>query len=146
MKPALIAALALIALPAMAEVKITDAYARVASPMAKAGAAYMLIENTGAAPDRLIAVESPAAKRVELHTHIDDNGVMRMREVEAGFEIPPGGSHALKRGGDHVMFMGLTERWAHGDTVPVTLVFEGAGAVSVEIPVDLEREPAAHSH
>lgn len=146
MKTALIAAIALIALPASAEVKITDSYARVASPKAKAGAAFMVIENTGTTPDRLVSAESPAAKRVELHTHINDNGVMKMREVEAGFEIPAGGSYMLKRGSDHVMFMGLTESWAHGDSVPVTLIFEGAGEVSVEIPVDLDRKPAAHSH
>ena len=132
---------ALLAYPALAEVAITDAYARVASPKAKAGAAFMVIENTGTTPDRLLSAASPAAKRVELHTHINDNGVMKMREVEGGFEIPAGGVYTLKRGGDHVMFMGLTESWAQGDKVPVTFNFESAGAVTVEIEVDLERRP-----
>jgi copper(I)-binding protein len=66
---------------------------------------------------------------------------MRMMEVEEGFAIPAGGSHALARGGDHVMFLGLTRSLEHGDTVTVTLTFEQAGDVEVEIPVDLERKP-----
>jgi len=64
---------------------------------------------------------------------------MRMVEVEEGFAVPAGGMHALKRGGDHVMFMGLTRPMEQGDTVNVTLIFEKAGRIEVEIPVDLER-------
>ena len=135
------AALAL-AGPALAEIAVTDAYARSAGAMAQSGAAFMVIENGGDTDDRLIAARSDAAERVELHTHIaDENGVMRMREVEGGFAIPAGGSHVLARGGDHVMFLGLTAPFEQGATVPVTLVFEQAGEVAVEIPVDLDRQP-----
>ena len=130
------------ALPAFADIVITDAYARAAMPGAKTGAAFMVIENTGAAADRLIDVRSDIAVRVELHAHKDmGEGVMRMVHVEDGFAIPAGGSHALARGGDHVMFMGLRAPLVQGETVGVTLVFEEAGEIALEIPVDLARQP-----
>ncbi|WP_170782815.1 copper chaperone PCu(A)C [Ruegeria lacuscaerulensis] len=127
---------------AMAQDTITveDAYARSAGKAAKAGAAFMVIQNSGDAEDRLIGVQSDAAARVELHTHqIDANGVAKMIHVEEGFVIPAGESHILKRGGDHVMFMGLAAPFEQGETVPVTLIFEKAGEVVIEVPVDLER-------
>lgn len=137
---ALVAATAaLFALPVSADIVINDAYARVASPMAQSGAAFMGIQNTGAEGDRLVSARSDVAQRVELHTHIADGDVMRMVEVEEGFEIPAGETHMLERGGHHVMFMGLNRQLAHGDEVAVTLVFENAGEMDVIIPVDLER-------
>ncbi|EAQ04899.1 hypothetical protein OB2597_06435 [Pseudooceanicola batsensis HTCC2597] len=130
---------------AMAEITVNDPYARSSGPMAMAGAAFMELVNSGDEDDRLIAVRSDAAKRVELHTHLsDDSGVMKMREVEDGFPVPAGGHHRLKRGGDHVMFMGLNHPFEQGATIPVTLVFEKAGEIAVDIPVDLERQDDAH--
>lgn len=121
---------------------VEDAYARASTPTAKSGAAFMVLMNTGDQDDRLVAAKSDVAARVELHTHREiADGVMKMMEVEEGFVIPAGGTHMLARGGDHVMFMGLNEPFADGDTVAVTLVFEHAGEVAVEIPVDLNRKP-----
>jgi len=136
------AALILTAIPAFAgDIMVHDAYARSASPSAMAGGAFMEIMNNGDADDRLIGVRSGVAKRVELHTHIDaGNGVMQMRKVEEGFVIPAGETHMLQRGGDHVMFMGLNQSFVQGDMLSVTLVFESAGEVTVDIPVDLERQ------
>ena len=142
MKSVLAGAVALIlATPVFADIEVVDAYARAASPTAKAGAAFMVIRNTGSEDDRLIAAASDIAARVELHTHKDmGEGVMKMMHVEEGFAVPAGDMHALARGGDHVMFMGLTRPMAQGDTVTVMLTFEKAGEVVVDIPVDLERE------
>ena len=137
-------AAAAFALPALADdgVMIVDPYARVSTMMSKSGAAFMVIENHGAEDDRLVAASSDVAERVELHTHkADANGNMQMIEVEEGFAIPAGGSHALARGGDHVMFLGLTRGLAHGDVVTLTLSFEKAGEITLEVPVDLERKP-----
>ena len=137
-------AAATFALPALAGdmITIADPYARVATAMSKSGAAFMVLENHAAEDDRLVAATSDVAKRVELHTHKENaDGVMQMIEVEEGFAIPAGGSHALARGGDHVMFMGLNRSLNHGDIVEVTLTFEKAGDVTLEIPVDLERKP-----
>ncbi|WP_170417930.1 copper chaperone PCu(A)C [Ruegeria atlantica] len=124
-------------------ITVDDAYARSSGKTAKAGAAFMMIQNDGTTDDRLIGVKSDAAARVELHTHIvDENGVAKMTHVEEGFVIPAGEAHMLKRGGDHVMFMGLTAPFEQDATVPVTLIFENAGEVEIEIPVDLERNDA----
>ncbi|WP_068115564.1 copper chaperone PCu(A)C [Tropicimonas marinistellae] len=135
------AALAL-ATPALAEIEIHDAYARAAMANAKSGAAFMEIHNTGTEDDRLVAASSDVSKKVELHTHIASaDGVMQMVEVEEGFPIPAGETHMLKRGGDHVMFMGLNGPMNDGETVTVTLTFERAGDKVVEIPIDLKRQP-----
>lgn len=137
-------ALTLAAFPAFAEgIMISDAYARTSGAMAKSGAAFMVIENHAASDDRLISASSDVAQKVELHTHkAGADGVMQMVEVPEGFAVPAHGSHALARGGDHVMFLGLTRPLAQGDVVAVTLTFEKAGAVVVEIPVDLQRQGA----
>lgn len=147
MKRIILAAIAAtIAMPALAESQITidDPYARAAGMNAMAGAAFFGIENSGDEDDRLIGAKSDIAKRVELHTHIaDDNGVMKMTHVPEGFPVPAGSTHMLERGGDHVMFMGLNQSLEQGDLVSVTLVFEKAGEIEVDIPVDLDRKPRA---
>ena len=135
----------------MSSIMVNDPYARSSTAMSASGAAFMVLMNKGTEDDRLIAAKSDIAKRVELHTHVEDaNGVMKMMEVEEGFAVPAGEMHALARGGDHVMFMGLNKSLEQGDTVTVTLTFEKAGDVVVEIPVDLTRKPGAgemqHNH
>ena len=131
------------ALPALADgIMVHDAYARSSGKSAKSGAAFMVLMNQGDSDDRLISAQSDIAKRVELHTHKENaDGVMQMIHVEDGFVIPAGGQHELARGGDHVMFMGLTAPLEQGDTISVTLTFEKAGPITVEIPVDLARKP-----
>lgn len=139
-----LAAAALTALPTLtaADIVVNDPYARVSRPNAPTGAAFMMIENTGDTADRLIAASSDVAKRVELHTHIDQgNGVMKMIHIEGGIPLPAGSVHMMQRGGDHVMFMGLTENLVQGGEVSVTLTFEQAGDIVVMIPVDNERQP-----
>lgn len=130
------------ALPAFADgMMIEDAYARSSMKNSKTGAAFMHIMNQTGQDDRLIDAKSDVAMKVELHTHKDmGGGVMKMMHVEEGFAIPAGETHMLARGGDHVMFMGLKKGMAQGDTVEVTLTFEKAGDVVVQIPVDLERQ------
>jgi len=131
------------ALPAFADgIMVHDPYARASAAMSQSGAAFMQIMNQTDTDDRLIDARSDVAERVELHTHQEDaNGVMRMIHVEEGFAIAAGETHALDRGGDHVMFLGLTRELAHGDELELTLVFENAGEVTVTVPVDLERNP-----
>lgn len=139
----LIAALAVAALAPVSalagDIVINDAYARASSPAAKAGAAFMQIVNNGDADDRLIAAETDVAVKVELHTHIKDGDVMQMRPIEGGIVLPAGGEHWLKRGGDHVMMMGLKEPLLDGKEILVTLIFEKSEPVTITIPVDLER-------
>lgn len=146
MKPTLLAAAFAVALPVAAladpQIEIVEPYARSSGMSAISGAAFMVLRNTGTTDDRLVAASSPVAERVELHTHIEtEDGVMRMVEVEAGFAVPAGSEHPLARGGDHVMFLGITTPFEDGMTVPLTLTFENAGDVQIEVPVDLTRGP-----
>lgn len=141
------AALAVSTVPALAgdnPIVIKDAYARSS---AKSGAAFFMIMNHGTEADRLVAARSDVAQRVELHTHTEDaNGVMRMREIEGGISVPAGGMYALKRGGDHIMFMGLSGALEPGSMVDVTLVFEKAGEIDISVPVDNDRKAGMSGH
>jgi copper(I)-binding protein len=131
------------ATPALAEIEIHGQYARSSNAMA--GAAFMVIYNHSDTDDRLIGVTSNAAARTEIHTHIeDDNGVMRMVHVEDGIDIPAGEEILMKRGANHVMFMGLSDPFVQGADVTITLMFETAGAVEVIVPVDQDRVKTDH--
>lgn len=99
------------------------------------GAGFMTLKNNGAAGDRLISAASPAARVVELHTHIREGDVMRMRPV-ADIPIPPGQTVHLRPGGLHIMLIGLTEPLRQGTTMPLTLRFEQAGEVQVTLGVE----------
>ncbi len=138
---------ALVATPSLSAdnstgIEITDAYFRAPGKMAKAGAAFMRIVNRSGQADRLIGARSDMAKMVQTHTHVAaDDGVVKMRHVPEGFEIPAGGERLLARGGDHLMFMGLTRPVIDGQKVTVTLLFERAGEVTVEMPIDLKHVP-----
>jgi periplasmic copper chaperone A len=111
------------------------------------GAGFLSISNRGAAADRLLSATTPAARAVELHTMLRDGDVMRMRAVEA-VEIPPGQTVALRPGGLHMMLVGLSRPLREGETVPVTLRFERAGEVRVDLAVQAAgaREPTAAHH
>ncbi|MGP9788720.1 copper chaperone PCu(A)C [Roseinatronobacter sp. NSM] len=129
------------ALPALAcDLEVHDAYARTSTAMSQSGAAFMHVMNSSATECRIIGARSDVAQRVELHTHLEDeNGVMRMVELEDGITVPAQSMHALERGGDHVMFLGLNQRLSHGDEILVTLVLENGDELVVPTTVDLER-------
>jgi len=122
-------------LPALAaEIEIGDAFLRPPVMAGGNGAAFFTIVNNGPA-DRLISAAAPAARSVELHTHIRDGDVMRMRKVES-IAVPERGRAELKPGGDHVMLFGLDPAaTAPGTRVPLTLTFDRAGPILVEVPV-----------
>ena len=94
-----------------------------------------------------MCVRTARARKAELHTHIHDQGIMRMRLV-ARITVPAGAAATLKPGGDHVMLMGLTAPLKKGDTLSLTLVFEHAGEIAVAVPIGAigARGPAATSH
>jgi periplasmic copper chaperone A len=120
-------------------------YARVMGATAKSGAIFLTLENHGEADDRLIAVATDAAENATLHSNLEDaSGMMQMVAIEGGIVLPARGMHALARGGDHIMLTGLTRPLADGDTFTLTLTFEAAGEVVVQVPVDNGRAPEAH--
>jgi copper(I)-binding protein len=131
----------LLAVPALAHqyklgsLEIDSPWARATPPSAPAGGGFLKITNTGTAPDRLVSASSPAAEMVQVHEMKMDGSVMRMREVEKGLEIPAGGTVTLAPGGFHLMMMGLKGPLKQGTNVPVTLVFEKAGKIEIELSV-----------
>ncbi|WP_118135119.1 copper chaperone PCu(A)C [Oceanicella sp. SM1341] len=130
---AALAALPLAGPAAAQDIRVEGAYAVVANPMS--GAAYMVIRNEGSTPDRLTGAESPVAKRTELHGHEMSDGIARMRAIDEGLPLPPGGSAVLERGGLHLMFMGLAAPLQDGETIPVTLQFESGARIALELRV-----------
>ena len=126
---------------------INDAYAYSATRSSKSGAAFLTIHNHSDEDDIFVSVSSDCAEIVQLHTHtIADSGVVRMSHVKDGFVIPANGMYSLTRGGGHIMFMGLKEPWQHEDILTVTLTFENAGEIKLNIPVDLENAGVNHNH
>ncbi|MEZ5722725.1 MAG: copper chaperone PCu(A)C [Paracoccaceae bacterium] len=127
------------ALPATAQQATTDTleisggFARATPPMARVGAGFLTIRSLGPA-DRLVGFSTPACNRPELHTHIAEGDVMQMRRIEA-IEVPAGGVARLEPGGAHLMMIDLNAPLEEGGTVALTLVFETAGEVPVEVPV-----------
>lgn len=130
------------AVPALAhDYKIGDLvvdhpYARATPPGAPVGGGYMIVKNTGQSADRLVGANADFAGRVEVHEMKMSEGIMKMRRIEGGLEIPPGGEVVLKPGGYHLMFMKLTEQLAEGEKRKVTLEFEKAGRIEVEFSVE----------
>ena len=142
-----------VAAAAQAHDTITELGAlRIVNPWTRAagqgmqGGGFLTIRNTGATPDKLLAASSPAAGRLELHTHMRDGDVMRMRPV-ADIPVPANGEVTLQPGGLHLMLIGLTQAMNAGQSVPVTLRFEQAGEVTIQLAVQAAgaRQPA-HRH
>ncbi len=99
------------------------------------GAGYLTITNTGTSDDRLVGASSPVAGMTQIHQMKMEGDVMKMNEVEGGLVIPAGQSVTLAPGGFHVMFMQLNQQLTEGSTVPLTLTFEQAGTVELELMV-----------
>jgi len=118
------------------DLEIGHPWSRVTPPGAKVAGGYFTVTNKGSAPDRLVSISSDISDKAELHEMGVKDGVMTMRPVAGGLEIPAGGKVALKPGGYHLMFIGLKRQPKQGEKFPATLTFEKAGSVKVEFLVE----------
>ncbi len=119
------------------DLAIGHPFARATPPGAKVAAGYATIANNGASSDRLVGASGEIAGRAEIHEmSVGANGVMTMRPVAGGIEIPAGGTAELKPGGFHIMFLDLTRGAKEGEKFKGTLVFEKAGTVDVQFAVE----------
>ena len=116
------------------DLTIENAFARATPKGSEVGVGYLTIRNDGAAADRLASASSDFAK-VQIHEMKMANGVMQMRELPNGLEIPAHGEVKLAPGGNHLMFVGLKAPLVKGQTQHVTLTFDHAGTASVDLPV-----------
>lgn len=120
---------------ASAGVVVQQPFASATMPGATVGAAYMQVTNTGRNQVVLVSASSPVAAKVEFHSMSMDGNIMRMREITGGIPIPPGGSANFVPGGTHIMLVGLRQRLAPGSSIPLTLTFNGAPQVTLQVPV-----------
>ncbi|RFA27976.1 hypothetical protein CAI21_13740 [Alkalilimnicola ehrlichii] len=129
--------------PAASEtLEASGAYARATPPGTENSAAYLVLRNTGEGDRRLVGAATPVAQTVELHTHLHEDGVMRMRQVEY-IELPADSQVALEPGGLHIMLLGVREPLEAGQTVPLTLQFDGEEQLTVQAEV---RHPSRSRH
>ncbi|MFT4013441.1 MAG: copper chaperone PCu(A)C [Paracoccus sp. (in: a-proteobacteria)] len=119
----------------LGDLVISRGYGRATPPHAPVGTGYLSIQNQGRVPDRLLGAESPAAGRVEIHRMAMRDGVMRMRPLPKGIEIPAGATVDLRPGGAHLMLMALKAPLVEGARLPVKLRFERAGRIEVQLAV-----------
>ena len=112
---------------------ITQPWSRATAPGASTGAAYFDIINAGPA-DTLLRIESPVAREVEMHMEYTDGGMMQMRPMQS-VEVPQGDRVRFQPGGLHVMLIDLKRILVEGQRFPLTLVFQHAGSVRVEVLV-----------
>ncbi|MDA0240387.1 MAG: copper chaperone PCu(A)C [Proteobacteria bacterium] len=115
-------------------VTVIDAWARPPLTPTGAGAVYLTVVNKTSNADRLVGVKTNAANRAQLHTHILTDGIARMRRVD-GIPLKAGGTIKMKPGGFHVMLMRPAAAIKEGAHFALTLVFERAGEVEVQVQV-----------
>ena len=131
----------------LGQLAISGPFTRATLPNAPVGGGFFTVVNNGQEDDRLVSAESAIAKDTQIHEMAMEGEVMKMRQLVDGLVIPAGGSVTLEPGGLHLMFMGLTGPIAEGDKVPVTLTFEKAGAITLDlVAAGSAADAPAHDH
>lgn len=126
-------ALALLSTQALAEVTVSDPWARASLLASRPGVAYLTIHSSET--DTLIKLTSPLAAHVMIHdVQVDAEGVARMRGL-VSLEVPAGRSTRLAPGKTHLMLMGLASKLQEGASFPLTLTFEKAGEITIQVPI-----------
>jgi periplasmic copper chaperone A len=130
-------------------IRIGNPWTRATPKGADVAGGYMTITNTGSVADSLVGGSSAVAGRFEVHEMTVVDGVMRMRPLDKGLEVPPGKTVELKPGSFHVMLMGLQQPLVRGQKVKGTLLFDKAGKVEIEYAVEAigaASPPGGHNH
>ncbi len=126
-----------------ADIAVESPYARATAPGQPNSAVFMQIRNQGEATS-LVAASSNAAKVVELHTHTNDQGVMRMRQIDA-IDLPASSQVELAPGGLHIMLIGLEAPLQVGSQIELTLDFADGSSEQLAVPVEMVM-PAGMGH
>jgi copper(I)-binding protein len=128
------------------DITIDHPWSRAIAARAPTAAGYLTIRNMGTREDKLIGAQTPMANATELHEMSVVDNIMRMRPIDGGIVIPPGAEVQLAPNGRHLMLIGPKEGFVQGARVPLTLVFERAGRVDVELAIQAMGARAAESH
>lgn len=121
---------------ARAAVRLDAAWVRETAPGQTVGAGYLTIVNLSARPERLLGAFSPAAEAVQIHEMSLHDGVMRMRQLEAGIVIPSNSTVKLETGGTHLMLLRLKAPLVPGQSFPITFKFRDSGMVTTSFVVE----------
>jgi len=116
------------------QVSVQNPYVRLAPPNAPATGAFMVIKNNGDKDVKVLKADNPVSRVTELHTHLNEGGVMKMRPVPA-IEVKAKGEAVLQPGGMHVMMIDLKAPMKEGDVVPITLTFDDGSSKQIEAKV-----------
>lgn len=116
------------------DLKIEKAWIKAVPPTAKMSAAFGLLKNDSNKKVKLLKVSGDIAKDIEIHTHTEENGMMKMRRV-AGVVIPAGGQVELKPMSYHVMLIGMRKSLKLGEQVPLTFEFDNGEKLKIGVPV-----------
>lgn len=116
-------------------ISLNNVWGRFSAPGMTMSGVFMDIANQSGKDDVLVGGSTPVAGKVELHTHVNDNGVMRMREVEGGIALAKGKTASLQPGGLHVMLIGLKQPLKIGDSFPLTLKFKQAKPQTITVNI-----------
>lgn len=107
------------------------------------GAAYFTLKNNGKTARHLIGASSPLSDRVELHTHLKEDGVMKMRKMKDGIIVKPGETLHFKPAGNHIMLMSMKEKLKPGATYDLQLKFKDGSTEKLKVAIkdkDHEKE------
>lgn len=115
--------------------KVAHPWSRATAPNQSVGGGFMTITNEGRQADRLLSASTTAAEKVEIHTVAMQGGIMRMRPLPDGLALPARSRVDLKPGGYHIMLVGLKQPLREGARIPLTLRFQRAGEVRVDLAV-----------
>ncbi|MDP6474158.1 MAG: copper chaperone PCu(A)C [Alphaproteobacteria bacterium] len=127
-------------------IEVEDAWARASIGTERPGVAYMTIRNSGAAGDRLLGAKTAVAKRAMIHESLMKDGVMKMRPA-GDIDIAPGATVMLEPGGLHLMLTFLQKKLVEGESFALTLTFEHAGEVTVDVTIaGMGAKKAPHEH
>ncbi|HEF4761810.1 TPA: copper chaperone PCu(A)C [Pseudomonas putida] len=129
------------------ELDIAHPWSQELPPNAPNVAAYFVIHNESKTADRLLGVDSPISGEAQLHEHVMQNDVMKMQHVSS-VEIPAGGEVTFAPMAYHVMLLNLKDRslLSDGKRFPLTLHFEKAGDVTVEVAVQKQAPEDGQKH
>ncbi|HET6609619.1 MAG TPA: copper chaperone PCu(A)C [Rhodopila sp.] len=126
-------------------VQVTDAWARASAGAQTTGAAYISLKG-GEQTDKLTAVSTPVANTAEVHESTSNGGIMRMRAIPGGLDIPAGKTVKLSPGGYHIMMFGLHHPLKASETFPLTLTFAHSAPITVTVTVRPIGAAASEDH
>lgn len=148
LKPLLLTALLLTPLAQAASLEpleVHNPYARATPPNAPASAAFMMLHNNNDVARYIVSATTPAAETVELHNHVKEGDVMKMRQVSE-IEVPANGMATLKPGSLHIMFFDLKKPFAEDDSIELTLTMKNGDTQTITTPIKKVMKGMKHKH